>query len=97
MKSMDHITVSFICRLKLNYFPQIYDNYADNNGTYWHLCEIPNKNVFNLLDESMEIDNLIRPSPIHITSYLNTLHIREITHNGSIVRLNATVRTQTGK
>lgn len=49
-----------------------------------------------MLDESTDIESLIRPSPIHITSYLNTLHIREITHNGSIVRLNATVRTQTG-
>ncbi|KAJ6638368.1 Galactose-specific lectin nattectin, partial [Pseudolycoriella hygida] len=74
---------------------EIFDNYADNNGTYWHLCEVPNRSNLNLLDESAEIESLIRPSPIHITSYLNTLHIREITHNGSIVRLNATVRTQT--
>lgn len=88
--------------LFLNYdhsfsFLQIFDNYADNNGTYWHLCEVPNKNRLNLLGGSTEIESLIRPSPIHITSYLNTLHVREITHNGSNVRLNATVRTQSGK
>lgn len=76
---------------------QIFDNYADNNGTYWHLCEIPTKNRVNLLGVSTEIESLIRPSPIHITSYLNTLHVREITHNASTVRLNATVRTQSGK
>lgn len=51
----------------------------------------------NSMDDSAGIESLIRPSPIHITSYLNTLHIREITHNGSIVRLNATVRIQAGK
>ncbi|XP_037027805.1 uncharacterized protein LOC119068348 isoform X6 [Bradysia coprophila] len=73
---------------------EIFDNYADNNGTYWHLCEVPNSNRLNLLDDPSGIDSLIQPSPIHITSYLNTLHVREITHNGSIVRLNATVRTQ---
>ena len=68
---------------------QIYDNYADNNGSIWNLCELPT------YDENSEIDTLLMPSPIHITSYLNTLHIRQKTiDNARNLKLNATVRIQ---
>uniref|UniRef100_A0A182JN34 Cubilin n=1 Tax=Anopheles atroparvus TaxID=41427 RepID=A0A182JN34_ANOAO len=37
---------------------------------------------------------LSKPAPIYITSYLNTIHIRQRNVNGSGIRLNATVRLQ---
>ncbi|XP_044736742.1 uncharacterized protein LOC123298714 [Chrysoperla carnea] len=61
---------------------EIYDNYADQDGTKWYVCMNPNE------------DLLLPPSPISITSYLNTLHIRQInTEIGGII-LNGTVRVQ---
>uniref|UniRef100_A0A182N197 Cubilin n=1 Tax=Anopheles dirus TaxID=7168 RepID=A0A182N197_9DIPT len=35
-----------------------------------------------------------KPAPIYITSYLNTIHIRQRNANGTGIRLNATVRLQ---
>lgn len=96
---------------------QIYDNYADSNGTYWHLCEIhihsddesevpqlqnvqlPNLNSMNIAntDSQTQLPQWMMPSPVHITSYLNTLHVRQITEIGSAaVQLNATIRVQPG-
>ncbi|KFB42558.1 AGAP000443-PA-like protein [Anopheles sinensis] len=37
---------------------------------------------------------LTKPAPIYITSYLNTIHIRQRNINGTGIRLNATVRLQ---
>uniref|UniRef100_A0A182W5H3 Cubilin n=1 Tax=Anopheles minimus TaxID=112268 RepID=A0A182W5H3_9DIPT len=37
---------------------------------------------------------LTKPAPIYITSYLNTIHIRQRNANGTGIRLNATVRLQ---
>ncbi|XP_053678642.1 uncharacterized protein LOC128729018 [Anopheles nili] len=37
---------------------------------------------------------LAKPAPIYITSYLNTIHIRQRNANGTGIRLNATVRLQ---
>lgn len=49
------------------------------------------------IDSSQQLLQLIRPSPIHITSYLNTLHVRQITEIGfDAVKLNATIRIQPG-
>lgn len=71
---------------------QIYDNYADNNGTYWSLCELPT------YEEDTQMEPLVMASPIHITSYLNTLHIRQkTTLNLNYLKLNATIRIQPGE
>lgn len=45
---------------------EIYDNYADSNGTQWYLCYYKeNENIF------------VPQAPIAISSYINTLHIRQ--------------------
>lgn len=61
---------------------EIYDNYADENGTSWHLCH----------DDTEDVDNIVPQAPIAITSFLNTLYIRQ--RNGPIpgISLNATLR-----
>ncbi|KAF2903769.1 hypothetical protein ILUMI_02404 [Ignelater luminosus] len=61
---------------------EIYDNYADSNGTQWYLC----------YDKENE-NNLIPLSPIAISSYLNTLHVRQKNGNTGIP-LNGTLRTK---
>ncbi|GAB0092216.1 C-type lectin-like [Sergentomyia squamirostris] len=68
---------------------EVYDNYADNNGTVWVVC-------------SMETGTTQHPQsgnrqksypPVFITSYLNTLHIRQHTKMGAdTVSLNATIK-----
>lgn len=70
-------------------YTQIFDNYADKNGTVWHLCEIE-------ISPDDDDDVSMQPSPIHITSYLNTLHIRQYAGSDIGVKLNASVRTQPG-
>ncbi|XP_035898286.1 uncharacterized protein LOC118505883 isoform X4 [Anopheles stephensi] len=40
------------------------------------------------------LNTLNKPAPIYITSYLNTIHIRQRNANGTGIRLNATVRLQ---
>lgn len=84
------LSISPLC---LQFGLKIYDNYADNNGTYWSLCELPT------YDENSDIDPYVMPSsPIHITSYLNTLHIRQkTTLNLNYLKLNATIRIQPGE
>ncbi|XP_039440556.1 uncharacterized protein LOC120421415 isoform X3 [Culex pipiens pallens] len=87
-------------------FIEIYDNYADRNGTLWHLCELnhnpgggaatsqeQSKSAYSAEYKLIE-NNLARPAPIYITSYLNTLHVRQRTVQGLAVRLNATIRLQ---
>ncbi|XP_055384716.1 uncharacterized protein LOC129614250 isoform X2 [Condylostylus longicornis] len=67
-------------------FLEVVDNYADNNGTKWYLCDNAN--------ESKDFDNLRERAPVHITSYLNTLHIRQKSFYSSDFGLNASVRLQ---
>lgn len=68
---------------------QIYDSYADINGSYWNLCKLSDE-IYR--DSSA----LLLPSPIHITSYLNSLHIRQKTTDSNHLKLNASVRVQPG-
>ncbi|XP_058822414.1 uncharacterized protein LOC131683943 isoform X3 [Topomyia yanbarensis] len=79
-------------------FIEISDNYADRNGTLWHLCDINHSNASAGNAYSAEYrtieSNLAKPAPIYITSYLNTLHIRQRNVQGMGVRLNATIRLQ---
>ncbi|XP_031348289.1 uncharacterized protein LOC116174493 [Photinus pyralis] len=59
---------------------EIYDNYADN-GTHWFLCDKENEN------------GLVPHAPIAISSYLNTLSVRQ--KSASVgVALNASLRVR---
>lgn len=81
---------------------EIYDNYADaeSNGTIWNLCKVPtiSEQIESSSSEEDEHFNknhfsIMQPAPVHITSYLNTLFIKQKTNNlnaGAV--LNATVR-----
>uniref|UniRef100_A0A6E8PJD8 Uncharacterized protein n=1 Tax=Aedes aegypti TaxID=7159 RepID=A0A6E8PJD8_AEDAE len=79
-------------------FIEIFDNYADKNGTLWHLCELnhPNASVSKAYSAEYKLieNSQAKPAPIYITSYLNTLHIRQRNVQGMGVRLNATIRLQ---
>lgn len=83
---------------------EIYDNYADaeSNGTIWNLCRVPTSSD-QMDSSSSEEDehfskkhfnsNVMQPAPVHITSYLNTLHIKQRTNSLNVgAVLNATVR-----
>lgn len=61
---------------------EVFDSYADANGTGWTLCAALPANGANAV------------APVHITSYLNTLHVRQLSGNvgGATVHLNASVR-----
>ncbi|XP_017471876.1 PREDICTED: uncharacterized protein LOC108363116 [Rhagoletis zephyria] len=109
---------------------EVYDNYADNNGTNWHLCKFqqpttlphigspdsqqtskygghmqetfynrdrPNRLMIPTTKASsrlqMRVVDATAP-PVYITSYLNTLHIRQRTGLHSNALLNATVSIQ---
>ncbi|XP_072375312.1 uncharacterized protein [Diabrotica undecimpunctata] len=63
-------------------FIEIFDSYSDANGTVWKLC----------YDPEME-DSLLPVSPIYISSYLNTLHLRQI-HGSQGIPLNGTLKVQ---
>lgn len=66
----------------------VVDNYADSNGTSWHLCHN------GADDRGTEGDVLIAPAPLAITSYLNTLHIRQ--RSGTVgIPLNGSLRVRT--
>lgn len=59
---------------------EVFDRYADVNGTAWTLCSSASTAAATF-------------APVHITSYLNTLHVRQLSGSGrSAVRLNASVR-----
>ncbi|XP_055912798.1 uncharacterized protein LOC129946580 isoform X2 [Eupeodes corollae] len=88
---------------------EIYDNYADYNGTKWQLCKYPNltqlddeqyvgisKPEHQKLQQQQKHDYPLEPqlAPVYITSYLNTLHIRQRTYSKSDINLNGTVRIQ---
>lgn len=63
-------------------FIDVYDTYADTNGTVWKLC-------YDIDSE----EALIPTTPIYISSFLNTLHVRQ--KNGVIgIPLNCTLRVQ---
>ncbi|XP_055323439.1 uncharacterized protein LOC129578625 isoform X2 [Sitodiplosis mosellana] len=67
---------------------EIYDNYADINGSFWNLCKL------STLEDNYKGDAILLPSPIHITSYLNTINIRQKTTDSINLNLNASVRVQ---
>ncbi|XP_054730843.1 uncharacterized protein LOC129239402 [Anastrepha obliqua] len=111
---------------------EVYDNYADNNGTKWQLCKyqqpttLPHtgppsydaerqsssygylhpQDTFYTHDRSRSMPSMSSSSrlqtrtvdatapPVYITSYLNTLHIRQRTGLHSNALLNATVSIQ---
>ncbi|KAK5642078.1 hypothetical protein RI129_008245 [Pyrocoelia pectoralis] len=60
---------------------EIYDNYADNNGTHWFLCSKENENA------------LVPQAPIAISSYLNTLSVRQKSEKVGIP-LNASIKVR---
>lgn len=92
---------------------EVNDNYADNNGTWWELCDVRDigmpffKEFSNKLESQLEetttkkmaqLDNNFSYSaPIFIRSYLNTLHVRQKSKGFTGARLNATVYVQQGK
>lgn len=90
---------------------EVLDNYADNNGTWWELCDVSDiglpffKELKNGETEGQQ-DAAVPLSPqslyiqsnvIHIRSYLNTLHIRQKVKGLVGARLNATIFVQNGE
>lgn len=71
---------------------QVYDNYADVNGSFWNLCEISPFEM-NISNET----EISAPRSIRILSYLNTIHIRQKRIGTSLLKLNATIRIQPGE
>lgn len=62
---------------------EIYDNYADRNGTIWKLCyDPPTPNAITLINR------------IEITSFFNTLHLRQISGRNIGISLNGSVKIQ---
>ncbi|XP_045464827.1 uncharacterized protein LOC123674047 [Harmonia axyridis] len=60
---------------------EIYDNYADRNGTVWKLCYDP------------PTANAITPvNRIEITSFFNTLHLRQISGRSTGISLNGSIK-----
>lgn len=61
---------------------EVLDNYADSNGTSWYLCHV------NSFEDGSPLS-----APVSITSYLNTLHIRQ---RGGVngIPLNGSLRVQ---
>lgn len=60
----------------------IYDSYAGTNGTKWHFCTL----------ESNQ-NSVLPPAPTAITSFLNSIHIKQINLNQGFL-LNATLQVQ---
>lgn len=71
---------------------QVYDNYADVNGSFWNLCEISPFKA-NISNET----EILAPKSIRILSYLNTIHIRQKRTGTGLLKLNATIRIQPGE
>ncbi|XP_044766499.1 uncharacterized protein LOC123322609 isoform X2 [Coccinella septempunctata] len=62
---------------------EIYDNYADRNGTIWKLCYDP------------PTPNAIIPiNRLEITSFFNTIHLRQISGRNSGISLNGSIKIQ---
>lgn len=61
---------------------EVYDNYSGENGTSWKMCYDPEAE-----------DSVLPAAPISITSYLNTLHLRQ---KGTFIGipLNGSLRVQ---
>lgn len=85
---------------------EVFDNYADNNGTWWELCDVSDIGIplvkreqkQNLQAEqpnSQRKTHSLYKGPIHIRSYLNTIHIRQKVKGLIGAKLNATVFVQT--
>lgn len=72
---------------------EVYDKYADKNGTSWILCPY---------SESMKTSHVSKresrrdftPPVIFMTSYLNTIHIKQSSLSSELGLLNATIRVQ---
>lgn len=61
---------------------QVYDKYAESNGTWWHLCYWA------------EGENVLIPSvPTAITSFLNTIHVKQINGESGFF-LNGSLKVQ---
>ncbi|CRK91200.1 CLUMA_CG004883, isoform A [Clunio marinus] len=65
---------------------QIHDKYAETNGTIWRLC--------SAMSNGKSLNRRETGSVIIITSYLNTLHIRQKSLDNDIGLLNASIRVQ---
>lgn len=68
---------------------EVCDRYADTNGTSWTLCDARHTKQTS----TTMTDDVAPPPPVHITSYLNTLHVRQLNVDaidGAV--LNASVR-----
>lgn len=80
---------------------QIHDKYAENNGTFWILCRVKTFNSSSLPSpsgvnkEKGEKSSVV--APIFITSYLNTIHIRQHSSHVDMGLLNATIRVNSGE
>lgn len=91
---------------------EVNDNYADNNGTWWELCDVTDiamplfkefndKSVSHIPETTTRkmshIDNNFSyTASIFIRSYLNTLHVRQIIKGLVGAKLNATIYVQKG-
>lgn len=64
---------------------EIIDNYADSNGTTWRLCG----------SEARGVEQDLSPAPLSITSYLNTVNIRQ-TNGGTVLVGQVRVLTDPG-
>lgn len=67
----------------LNGIIEVHDHYYDSNGTVWRLC----------YDPVATEDSIVPLTPISITSFLNTLHLRQMSGDAGIY-LNGTLRVQ---
>ena len=77
-----HVKLSDTECLDGNGVIEVYDNYYDTNGTTWRMC----------YDASSE-EAVLPVTPISITSFLNTLHLRQ--RSGAVgISLNGSLRVQ---
>ncbi|KAJ8941047.1 hypothetical protein NQ318_015524 [Aromia moschata] len=60
---------------------EVFDNYSDANGTSWKLCY------------DADVEAIVPVTPIYISSFLNTLHVRQRSESAGIP-LNGSLRVQ---
>ena len=66
-----------VCRDEKKGFIEVRDHYADRNGTWWQFCEADHEDT---------------SSHLAITSYLNTITLKQFSNNSKVgVALNATL------
>lgn len=83
--------VEFVASNWNRFLHQIYDKYAERNGTVWRLCRA------SAAGELAKNSISQASSVIIITSYLNTLHVRQRSVRSDLGLLNATVRVHSGR